>query len=320
MTNEDVYIKAKNAVATLRQQAITAAQNYKNSVYKNLPKLMALESEKTALCIKLATASAAAASEGEKMAITEKIKKAEQNIEQLLLQNGADIEKMNPDFICKICEDTGMQNGKMCECVHKKASEIRKNNLCNIMPLVLSNFSTFDVNKYPDKCDEYTGVNIKTHMGDVLNYCLAYADMFTTNNNSIYMCGHAGLGKTHLALAIANSVLEKGYNVVYTSAQSSFDTIEKEHFSQEGQTLKTMQQADLLILDDLGTEFISPYVSACLYSLINTRCNRLPTIYTSNIVNDADLRRRYTEKISSRLLGSCDVLTFCGDDIRIMDK
>ena len=75
------------------------------------------------------------------------------------------------------------------------------------------------------------------------------------------------------------------------------------------------------MLDDLGTECLSPYTASCLYSLVNTRvCRRLPTIYTSNIVNDADLQRRYTEKVVSRLLGSCETLCFCGTDIRLMDK
>ena len=85
---------------------------------------------------------------------------------------------------------------------------------------------------------------------------------------------------------------------MYVSAQNAFDAIERERFaSGEGDTMATLQSAELLILDDLGTEYISPYVNSCLYSLVNTRvCRRLPTIYTSNIVNDADLQRRYTEK------------------------
>ncbi len=320
MTNEEIYIKAKNKAASLRQQAITAAQIYKNSVYESLPELTSLQNEITALCIKLATISAQNVSEKEKQNISEKINETKEAIQQILLQNNVDTQKMQPNFACAICEDTGSNTGKMCKCVHKYAQEIRKDNICEITPLTLSSFNTFDISKYPDKYDDYASVNIRQHMSDIFKYCIAYAEMFTTHNSSIYMCGHAGLGKTHLALAIANSVLEKGYNVVYTSAQSAFDKIEKEHFSDTGETLKTMQEADLLILDDLGTEYISPYVSACLYSLINTRCNKLPTIYTSNIVNDADLRRRYTEKISSRLLGSCDVLTFCGEDIRILNK
>mgnify|MGYP000355706083 CR=1 FL=1 len=141
-------------------------------------------------------------------------------------------------------------------------------------------------------------------------------------STSLYLFGSAGLGKTHLALSIVNTVLQKGCDVVYVSAQNAFDAIERERFaSGEGDTMATLQSAELLILDDLGTEYISPYVNSCLYSLVNTRvCRRLPTIYTSNIVNDADLQRRYTEKVVSRLLGSCETLCFCGTDIRLMDK
>ena len=159
-------------------------------------------------------------------------------------------------------------------------------------------------------------------MTDVFHYCKDYAEQFTLKNPNLYLYGYAGLGKTHLALAIASTVLQKGYNVVYVSAQNAFDAIEKEHFqSEEGGTLATLCDAQLLILDDLGTEYLTPYVSSCLYSLVNTRvCRRLPTIYTSNIVQDADLHRRYTEKIVSRLLGNCECLNFCGEDVRLMNK
>ena len=86
-------------------------------------------------------------------------------------------------------------------------------------------------------------------------------------------------------------------------------------------TLAALEAAQLLVLDDLGTECLSPYTASCLYSLVNTRvCRRLPTIYTTNIVRDEDLQRRYTEKLVSRLLGSCEMLAFCGEDIRLQGK
>ena len=175
----------------------------------------------------------------------------------------------------------------------------------------------------PDTLVPELGLTARQHMAQVLEYCKYYAAHFSPREStSLYLFGSAGLGKTHLALSIANTVLQKGCDVVYVSAQNAFDAIERERFaSGEGDTMATLQSAELLILDDLGTEYISPYVNSCLYSLVNTRvCRRLPTIYTSNIVNDADLQRRYTEKVVSRLLGSCETLCFCGTDIRLMDK
>ena len=79
-----------------------------------------------------------------------------------------------------------------------------------------------------------------------------------------------------------------------------------------------MEDPDLLILDDLGTEYISQLTISVLYELINTRmlCHR-PTIYTSNIVDSSIFEARYTEKVASRILGSCQIFKFFGTDQRL---
>ena len=73
---------------------------------------------------------------------------------------------------------------------------------------------------------------------------------------------------------------------------------------------------DLLILDDLGSEFNSAFLISSLYSLLNNRLGaKLPTIVTTNITDGALLEKLYTEKISSRLSAFVPCL-FAGDDIR----
>ena len=80
--------------------------------------------------------------------------------------------------------------------------------------------------------------------------------------------------------------------------------------------LRTASTADLLILDDLGTEFVTPYFLTVFYSLLNNRLGaRLPTIVTTNITDGALLEKRYTEKISSRLSAFVPI-RFLGEDIR----
>ena len=72
----------------------------------------------------------------------------------------------------------------------------------------------------------------------------------------------------------------------------------------------------MLILDDLGTEFVTPYFITVFYSLLNNRLGaKLPTIVTTNITDGALLEKLYTEKISSRLSSFVPFL-FMGDDIR----
>ena len=96
---------------------------------------------------------------------------------------------------------------------------------------------------------------------------------------------------------------------------------QKQHAAQIQQQLfeqarRQMQQYDLLILDDLGSEFNSSFLISTLYSLLNNRLGaKLPTIVTTNITDGALLEKLYTEKISSRL-SSFVPFFFMGDDIR----
>ena len=147
-----------------------------------------------------------------------------------------------------------------------------------------------------------------------------YAEDFSpTENESLMLIGNAGLGKTHAALAIAGLVLEQGHDVIYVSSPDFFGKIEASRFDPSGDAdtlLRTASTADLLILDDLGTEFVTPYFITVFYSLLNNRLGAgLPTIITTNITDGALLEKRYTEKISSRLSAFIP-FRFLGEDIR----
>ena len=147
-----------------------------------------------------------------------------------------------------------------------------------------------------------------------------YAEDFSpTESESLMLIGNAGLGKTHAALAIAGLVLEQGHDVIYVSSPDFFGKIEASRFDPSGDAdtlLRTASTADLLILDDLGTEFVTPYFITVFYSLLNNRLGAgLPTIITTNITDGALLEKRYTEKISSRLSAFIP-FRFLGEDIR----
>ncbi|MEG0768314.1 MAG: ATP-binding protein [Ruthenibacterium sp.] len=321
MTQDELYRKAYRIVAGRRQQAVTDAYTAQSRAHAMLPQLEALQSEITLSGIRAAKLAAVGASSAETEHALAQSRALHQQREELLRSAGFSANALAPQYTCPLCSDTGRIDGRVCTCVQALVRSMRQAEVNETSPLSLCSFETFDLGKYPETMLPECGTTVRAQMTQIFDYCVAYAQHFSRANGSLYLCGFAGLGKTHLALSIANAVLAKGFDVVYVSAQDAFDRMEKERFGAEGNTLRTLESAELLILDDLGTEFITPYVSACLYSVINTRCNRrLPTIYTSNIVKDADLRRRYTEKIVSRLLGSCEVLTFCGEDIRLMNK
>ncbi len=320
-TNADFIREAMRTVAARRQKALTLSQQAQDEARKALPQLTELENLQRLAGIEAARLAAGGAARQDVDAALEKTRAISAQKRELLQSSGY-AAAFEPDFTCPACQDTGRRpDGRICDCVRALVREMRRRSVNESSPLELSSFDTFSLDKYPDIYEPTLGCTVRQHMTQLYEYTRQWAEGFSLSNPSLYLCGFAGLGKTHLALAMARTVLDKGYNVLYVSAQNAFDAIEKERFGREGDTMTTLMEAELLILDDLGTEYISPYVSSCLYSLINTRvCRRLPTIYTSNIITDQDLQRRYTEKIVSRLLGSCETLYFCGEDIRLSSK
>ncbi|MBR3026339.1 MAG: ATP-binding protein, partial [Oscillospiraceae bacterium] len=133
--------------------------------------------------------------------------------------------------------------------------------------------------------------------------------------------GETGLGKTHLSLAIAERLLSENYSVVYGSTVNFIDKIESEHFGRsEGNTLSVLVNADLLILDDLGSEYDKQFTTATFYNIINTRLNkRLPTIISTNLSFE-EMEARYEQRIVSRIISEYDYLPFCGNDVRQLKK
>ena len=221
----------------------------------------------------------------------------------------------------RLCEDTGIVDGHTCSCVHKVMQQLRRSEIEALSSLSISSFDTMELRYYPARMDASLGEPVRSYMSTLLDDLRGYADEFDTTSESLMLLGNAGLGKTHAALAIAGEVLEKGFDVIYVSSPDFFSKLEALHFGsdpagEEEMLLRTAAGADLLILDDLGSEFNSSFLISTLYSLLNNRLGaKLPTIVTTNITDGALLEKLYTEKISSRLSSFVPFL-FMGDDIR----
>lgn len=220
------------------------------------------------------------------------------------------------EYDCKKCCDTGYVNGKLCECVKELAKRITFERLSSEMPLAECRFDNFDLKYYPEREGE-SGVDPRKKMTAILKLCRDYVTTFSPESPNLLFLGDAGLGKTHLTLAIVSGVLEKGYDVIYGSAYNLLSAVEKEHFSKDGgDSYETMLAGDLLVIDDLGTEFTSPYTLSVLYNLINSRLlAKKPTIINTNL-SLSDIEKRYTPRIASRLIGCYTAKKFFGRDIR----
>ena len=317
-TKRELYQEAMRAVALRRQTARANAEDARAAAEAAVPALRHAEEEVRVRGVRCALAGA---SGKDRTAAAAALAKAKQDLTALLASSGRPADALEPHFTCKKCQDTGTFEGHTCICVHKLMQKLRREEIESLSSLSISSFDTMELRYYPNTMDDKLGEPVRSYMGSLLAELRAYAEEFDRSSESLMLFGNAGLGKTHAALAIAGIVLERDFDVIYVSSPDFFSKLEALHFGadpggEEETLLQTAAGADLLILDDLGTEFNSSFFLSTLYSLLNNRLGaHLPTIVTTNITDGALLEKLYTEKISSRLSAFVPCL-FAGQDIR----
>lgn len=220
------------------------------------------------------------------------------------------------EFDCKACKDTGYIDGKICDCIKSRAKAILIEGLSESIPLDSCRFENFSLKYYPD--EDLSVGNPRKRMEGLLKLCRDYVNNFSPKSSeSILFMGDAGLGKTHLSLSIVYELLNQGFDVVYGSAYNLFAAMENDHFSnRNNDSFNAAVSCDLLVIDDLGSEFVSPYIQAMFYNVVNTRLlSNKPTIINTNLTMQ-EIEQKYTPRISSRFIGSYTAKKFIGNDIR----
>ena len=318
-TRNELYQAALRTVSARRQRAKAAAQDARAQAEAAVPELRAAEDALRACGVRCALAGARGAGRAEAAAA---LAEARQKRDALLAASGRSPQALEPKFTCPLCQDTGVAQGKTCQCVRREMQRLRREEIEAMSSLSVTRFDTMKLDYYPNTRDPQTGRSVRQYMAELLADLQDYAAAFDLDSENLMFTGNAGLGKTHAALAVAGAALDKGYDVIYISSPDFFSRVETLHFGsdpagEKDALLETVTGADLLILDDLGTEFNSSFVISTLYSLLNDRLGRRrPTILTTNITDGALLEKLYTEKVASRS-STYVPYSFLGDDIRL---
>lgn len=240
----------------------------------------------------------------------------QEKIKKLLVAFGYPEDYLDMQYHCDKCLDTGYVEGIRCCCYDELLSKFAVEELNGQCKITLRDFDDFKLEYYPDQNAQ--GVNPRTKMAEILEFCKSWVEGFELDSTGIFMQGRTGLGKTFLSSAIAKTLLQKGYSVAFDSISNFLRAIENEHFGRVSNkdTLQVLLDADLVILDDLGSEFNSPFYASSIYNIINSRINmNKPTIVSTNYTLD-ELQQKYDDRIVSRLTCSLYNLAFVGNDIR----
>lgn len=326
--SKEVYRKAKQQLAERRQRAFEIGDRHKEEIYRLLPRIQELDRQIAVTGTEVIKAVSSGAEELSSImeSLMEKNLALQEERRRLLEYSGYPEDYTQPAHTCPICKDSGYDGNRRCQCLTQLLKQLTYQEIGSGWDVEQFTLDKFDLSYYPEEADPKTKVNPKSQMAELYRFCVDYVKNFSINSPSLLFLGTTGLGKTHLSLAIAREALNKGYGVMYTSAQGLVTKLEKEKFrryvdeEEEESFLERVIASDLLILDDLGTEFPGQFGTAAINDIIDSRLVQgLPTIISSNL-DGAAIQERYGTRLLSRLLGSYKAFQLFGKDIRAMKQ
>lgn len=260
------------------------------------------------------------------------LRDAENAKKEILVRLYNDPNYLDPIYTCPKCKDTGYVDNiteysmkSQCECFKKKAIELiyGDSNLKNITSG--ENFNTFDLSLYPDTpSEELSGVSPREYMRKLVNETKNFVRDFDKKHGNFLFYGKAGVGKTFLSNCIASELIKGVHSVIYFTATNLFDSLRKDiarngfydDSSSDGLGREDIVYCDLLIIDDLGTEYPNQFTVNKLFNIINDRLlNNKSTIISTNL-SLKELRDIYTERTFSRLVNLYNIRKIVGNDLR----
>ena len=320
----EFYREIDFAYEQRREENMRDLERRKQAVFARVPELYEIDYEIKSLGLKLYKIALNNADVKEEVsALRTKQKELLEIKKALLRKNGYAEDELSERFHCNICRDRGTVDGKVCECYKKLLTE-KAYEMSNLSALLThQTFDTFDLSLYSEEVDDYYGVSPKEHMRRILDICKSFVKDFENTNTNLLFWGEPGLGKTFLSTCIAKELIETNHSVIYETAYKTFSMLEELKFKRTGNEEKLrfkvekLYSCDLLILDDLGSEFSTQYTTASLFDIINSRLiSGKKTVINTNL-SMAELEKKYGERVVSRLFGHYQVLNFIGSDIRI---
>lgn len=236
---------------------------------------------------------------------------------QLLLSAGLPADYLDPAYDCPDCRDTGYQGNNKCHCFKQAIITMlyEQSGIQNV--LESENFSSLSY-------DYYEGEDLTRFKNTVVT-CKHFINNFNSDYHNLFFYGTVGTGKSFLSGCVAKELIENGHSVIYFSAAGLFDTLSKIKFDYKNQDglhkeYEDLFQCDLLIVDDLGTEYTNNLINSELFSLINDRHIRQKATIISTNLSLEDFRNRYSDRVFSRITSNYEICKLTGPDIRMYKK
>lgn len=303
----------------LREEESRNLKLRKNEITTKYPEIIDLDNKIQKLSLEMAVA-VIKSSDGErtlnqyKDQITDlRVKKCE-----MLVERGYDPEYLTLRYHCNKCKDTGFIGNVKCICYKQKLVKLYYKNSELEIAIKTNNFNNFDMSLFSSHKLGEEKFSPRKNMENNLEYILKeYIPNFQEISTNLLFYGNPGSGKTYLSYCIAKAILDKGFLVVYKTSDELIKNLKDIRFNNDSTLESLLLECDLLIIDDLGAEYLNEFTVTELFNLINKRILSGKKMLISTNLTLPGITKQYSERIASRLIGEFKLCKFYSEDIRI---
>ena len=320
MTSEQIILHLQQEYAKRREDNLRLFEEKQAQACAQCPGLQELIVQRHAAVMQGVRATLLTRGSNAGLSMAERMAQYNRQIAQKLAQANLPEDHLQPVYTCPICKDEGYvydPSRRMCDCFRQAFNRrlLAESGVGANAP----DFADFDAELFSDECDE-RGVSQRKAAVLIRDVCETYATSFpNTATRDLLLMGKSGLGKTFMLQCIARRVSERGHLPVYATAYRLFETARRAYMENDSEIMSSFLNADLLLIDDLGTEPLMNNVTVTqLFNLLNERQMAGRHTVISTNLSMSELQDRYTERVTSRFLDAsgCRRLLFIGADIR----
>ena len=291
----------------------------REEIKNKYPEILELDTTIQKLCLNLSMAALRGITDQNELNnIKEEITDLRAKKYEMLVSHGYNPDYLNLHYNCPKCKDTGFIGIEKCSCFKSKLIKLYYKDSDLEEAVKINNFKNFNINLYPNHKLNDERYTPRKNIEDILEYITGeYLPNFKNSNTNLLFYGNSGTGKTFLSWCIAKELLDKGFLVVYKTSDDLLRALKDIKFNNDTDLENLLINCDLLIIDDLGSEQITDFSSTELFTLINKKILKNKKMLISTNLSLPLISKRYSERISSRIIGEFKLFKFFAEDIRI---
>lgn len=315
----ELTAKISNYYEDLRRKNSEIHEKRMEEIYKKIPEIRQIDALIRDIALRESMEQIKNPNQDRSLEASEKIYNLKLKKMDFLEKKGYPRDYLEEIYTCKDCHDTGInEDDEKCHCLKKLiVSELYDMSSISYM-LERENFDKFDLNVFSEKVYEKYQMSPRENMENILAISKNYIKTFHEKNDlNLLLWGPTGQGKTFLLNCIAKELIKEDVIVIYQTAYEILKTIEDRKFKNINDDKYNLYfEADLLIVDDLGIEFVNSFTTSEIFNIINTRLLRGKKTLISTNLSPKELSETYTDRVFSRVFQKFVPIKFFGPDLR----